>query len=113
MTKNTIKRKPSAFNVFMKTEIKKVKQAHPKMTHQQAFKTAAHNWKGSSKSRSVSKDVKHRKTSKSHKSRARKTRKTRKTHHKSKKAGMNKLESMISSGMNKAKNLGSSAMHAL
>ena len=113
MTKNTTKRKPSAFNLFMKTEIKKVKQAHPKMSHQQAFKTAAHNWKSSSKSSSVSKDVKHRKTSKGRKSRTHKTRKARKTHRKSKKAGMNKLESMFTSGMNKAKNLGSSAMHAL
>jgi len=84
MTKNTTKRKPSAFNLFMKTEIKKVKQAHPKMPHQQAFKTAAHNWKSSSKCKSVSKDVKHHKTSKGRKSRARTT---RKTHRKGKKAG--------------------------
>lgn len=42
-------RKLSAFNVFMKAELKRVKKAHPKMDHKEAFKTAAKNWKGSSK----------------------------------------------------------------
>jgi hypothetical protein len=40
------KRKLTAYNKFMKTEIQKVKKAEPNLTHQQAFKKAAGNWKG-------------------------------------------------------------------
>jgi len=45
-------RKLSPFNIFMKAELKRVKKAHPNMDHRQAFKMAAKNWKGSSKSAS-------------------------------------------------------------
>ena len=38
-------RKLSAYNLFMKTEIPKVKKANPKLSHQQAFKKAAANYK--------------------------------------------------------------------
>ena len=41
------KRAPSAYNVFMKTEIAKVKKANPGFDHKEAFKAAAGNWKGS------------------------------------------------------------------
>lgn len=40
------KRGLSDYNKFMKTEIKKVKSENPKLTHQEAFKKAAGNWKG-------------------------------------------------------------------
>tara|TARA_Y100000389_G_scaffold1567_1_gene1595 strand:- start:1980 stop:2177 length:198 start_codon:yes stop_codon:yes gene_type:complete len=40
------KRGLSDYNKFMKTEIQKVKKENPKLTHQQAFKKAASNWKG-------------------------------------------------------------------
>jgi len=40
----TKKRKISDYNKFMKTEIKKVKNDDPKLSHQQAFKKAAGNW---------------------------------------------------------------------
>jgi hypothetical protein len=39
------KRGLSDYNIFMKTEIQKVKKEFPKLTHQQAFKKAAGNWK--------------------------------------------------------------------
>ena len=45
-------RKLSPFNIFMKAELKRVKKAHPNMDHREAFKMAAKNWKGSSKSAS-------------------------------------------------------------
>jgi len=41
---STKKRKLSPYNIFMKTEIKKVKKNDPKLSHQQAFKKAAGNW---------------------------------------------------------------------
>ena len=41
------KRAPSAYNVFMKSEIAKVKKANPTFDHKEAFKTAAGNWKNS------------------------------------------------------------------
>ena len=39
------KRAPSAFNLFMREELKRVKNLNPNLKHQDAFKTAAHNWK--------------------------------------------------------------------
>ena len=39
------KRKPSKYNLFMKKELPKYKKAHPKATHQQAFKAVAKSWK--------------------------------------------------------------------
>ena len=37
-------RKLSAYNLFMKTEIPKVKKANPKLSHKEAFKRAAANY---------------------------------------------------------------------
>lgn len=37
-------RAPSAYNLFMRSEIKKVKKANSNMDHKTAFTTAAHNW---------------------------------------------------------------------
>ena len=37
-------RKLSAYNLFMKTEIPKVKKANPKLSHKDAFKRAAANY---------------------------------------------------------------------
>jgi len=65
---NKTKRKLSAFNLFMKTEISKVKKAHPNLSHMDAFKKAAHNWKGSNKAHAVH----------PHKGKASRTRKGRK-----------------------------------
>jgi hypothetical protein len=42
-TKST--RTPSAYNKYMKDEIAKVKKANPELTHKEAFKVAANNWK--------------------------------------------------------------------
>ena len=42
------KRAPSAYNVFMKSEIAKVKKANASLDHKEAFKVAAGNWKTSS-----------------------------------------------------------------
>ena len=39
------KRAPSKYNIFMSEEIKKIKAENPNMIHQEAFKTAARNWK--------------------------------------------------------------------
>ena len=39
-------RKLSAFNIFMKQELKRVKAANPGIAHMVAFKQAAKNWKG-------------------------------------------------------------------
>jgi hypothetical protein len=39
------KRAPSAYNLFIKSELAKVKKANPKMDHKEAFTTAAHNWR--------------------------------------------------------------------
>lgn len=38
------KRAPSAYNIFMKAEIPKVKKSNPKLTHKEAFAKAAGNW---------------------------------------------------------------------
>ena len=38
-------RAPSAYNMFMKEEIKKLKVANPSMAHNEVFKMAAGNWK--------------------------------------------------------------------
>jgi len=37
-------RAPSAYNLFMKSEIAKVKKADPKLDHKEAFKQAASGW---------------------------------------------------------------------
>ncbi|XP_009621066.1 axial regulator YABBY 4-like isoform X1 [Nicotiana tabacum] len=37
-------RAPSAYNCFIKEEIKRLKTIYPNMTHKQAFSTAAKNW---------------------------------------------------------------------
>ena len=39
------KKKPSAFNLYMKEELKKLKKEMPKLNHNGAFKMAAQNWK--------------------------------------------------------------------
>jgi hypothetical protein len=41
-------RKLSKFNIFMKSEIKRVKKMQPNASHKQAFKMAAQNWKSHS-----------------------------------------------------------------
>jgi len=38
------KRAPSAYNLFMKSEIPKVKRKYPELSHTEAFKRAAKNW---------------------------------------------------------------------
>tara|TARA_B100000795_G_scaffold269733_1_gene260115 strand:+ start:2808 stop:2996 length:189 start_codon:yes stop_codon:yes gene_type:complete len=43
------KRKPTKYNLYMKSEIKKLKGANPKITHQEAFKKAANNWSANKK----------------------------------------------------------------
>ncbi|KAJ3118126.1 hypothetical protein HK100_000672, partial [Physocladia obscura] len=40
-------RKPSPYNLFMKTELPKVKADNPTLAHKEAFKLAASNWKNS------------------------------------------------------------------
>ena len=40
-------KKLSAYNVFMKTELPKVRAAHSALNHKEAFKLAASNWKKS------------------------------------------------------------------
>ncbi|KAI9203018.1 uncharacterized protein BJ171DRAFT_511567 [Polychytrium aggregatum] len=40
-------RKPNPYNVFMKDELKKLKDANPSLSHREAFKQAASNWKTS------------------------------------------------------------------
>merc|ERR1719504_237476 len=42
-------RAPSAYNIFMKEEIAKVKKANPSLDHKEAFKKAASNWKSAKK----------------------------------------------------------------
>ena len=39
-----VKRAPSAYNLFMKSELAKVKKANPKLDHKGAFTIAAQNW---------------------------------------------------------------------
>ncbi|KAI8820963.1 uncharacterized protein EV422DRAFT_528567 [Fimicolochytrium jonesii] len=41
------KRGASPYNLFMKTELAKVKQENPNIAHKEAFKLAASNWKNS------------------------------------------------------------------
>ena len=40
-------RAPSAYNLFMKSELAKVKKANPKLDHKEAFTKAAANWSSS------------------------------------------------------------------
>lgn len=37
----------SAYNTFMKDEVQKVKKSNPSLSHKDAFKVAASNWKSS------------------------------------------------------------------
>ncbi|CAG8446739.1 12787_t:CDS:2 [Funneliformis caledonium] len=46
-TDGTTKKAPTAYNIFMKTELPKVKAENPGMDHKEAFKLAASNWKNS------------------------------------------------------------------
>lgn len=43
-----VKRAPSAYNLFMKSELAKVKAKNPTLNHKEAFTAAANNWKNSS-----------------------------------------------------------------
>ncbi len=43
-----VKREPSAYNLFMRSELAKVKKAQPTLNHKEAFTAAAGNWKNSS-----------------------------------------------------------------
>lgn len=38
------KRAPTAYNVFMKKELQKIKEKDPKVDHKEAFMIAAKNW---------------------------------------------------------------------
>ena len=51
VVKSVTKRKPSAYNQFMKKELKRLKKLHPKTKHQQLFKKAAKAWSRSKKVR--------------------------------------------------------------
>ena len=42
--KEKVKRAPSAYNIFMKSELAKVKKASPNMDHKEAFAKAASGW---------------------------------------------------------------------
>ena len=42
-----VKRAPSAYNMYMKKKLKKLKKAHPKTSHAVLFKRAAKSWKRS------------------------------------------------------------------
>ncbi len=69
----TKKRALSPFNLFMRSELIKIKKANPSLDHKSAFKMAAQNWKKNSGSFSVpkkgqkSKTRKHRKDFITHK----------------------------------------------
>lgn len=39
------KRPPSAYNIFMKEELPKVKAQNPELSHKDAFKKVAESWK--------------------------------------------------------------------
>ena len=39
------KRKPSAYNLFMKDELKKMETENPTLTHKERFKLCAGKWK--------------------------------------------------------------------
>lgn len=41
------KRKPSAYNVYMKKELARLKKKHPRSSHTVLFKKAAKSWKRS------------------------------------------------------------------
>ncbi|KAJ3207643.1 hypothetical protein HDU67_007343 [Dinochytrium kinnereticum] len=41
-------REPSAYNLFMKAELPRIKKADANLSHKDAFKLAASNWKTSS-----------------------------------------------------------------
>lgn len=41
------KRKPSAYNVYMKKELARLKKKHPRSSHSVLFKKAAKSWKRS------------------------------------------------------------------
>ena len=43
-TKDKTPRAPSAYNIFMKKELTKLKEKHPQMDHKERFKLAANNW---------------------------------------------------------------------
>ncbi|TFK26797.1 hypothetical protein FA15DRAFT_587650, partial [Coprinopsis marcescibilis] len=43
------KKKLTAFNLFMKTEMARLKEEEPELTHKERFKLATENWKDSSK----------------------------------------------------------------
>ena len=45
MPNKSAKKKPSAFNLYMKEELKKLKKEMPHLDHNGAFKMAAQNWK--------------------------------------------------------------------
>lgn len=38
------KRAASPYNIFIKSEVPKVKKANPSLSHKDAFKVAAQNW---------------------------------------------------------------------
>eukprot|EP00401_Gymnodinium_catenatum_P049354 CAMPEP_0117462588 /NCGR_PEP_ID=MMETSP0784-20121206/3132_1 /TAXON_ID=39447 /ORGANISM="" /LENGTH=62 /DNA_ID=CAMNT_0005256359 /DNA_START=71 /DNA_END=259 /DNA_ORIENTATION=- len=42
------KRAPTPYNIFMKSELAKIKKTNPNMDHKEAFKVAAGNWASSS-----------------------------------------------------------------
>ena len=42
-----VKRAPSAYNMYMKKKLNKLKKAHPKTSHAVLFKRAAKSWKRS------------------------------------------------------------------
>lgn len=48
-TVKAAKRAPSAYNRYMKKELKRLKKLHPKTPHQTLFKRAAKSWKGTKK----------------------------------------------------------------
>ena len=43
MVETKVKRAASPYNIFMKTELSKVKKANPNLSHKDAFKVAAQN----------------------------------------------------------------------
>ena len=60
-------RKLSAFNIFMKQELKRLKSASPGMDHKKAFKQAAQNWSSKKSSFKVPSKGMHSKTRKGRK----------------------------------------------
>ncbi|KAJ3126535.1 hypothetical protein HK098_007435 [Nowakowskiella sp. JEL0407] len=49
-------KKVTAYNVFLASELKRVKEANPTMTHKEAFKQAASNWKVAPENPKANKD---------------------------------------------------------